>query len=171
LSDVGRRSARGDRSPTPPYQASHITFSCAAAAAASSSITLQPIIEKILGGKAQKMVYERGGSATARLVNTSKKERSSFVLGNQEILQLARWACAIEAHYGQPMDMEWAKDGESGELYIVQARPETAQSRKDAGTLKTYRLKKVDAGGGFIVGHYTLVEGQSDESFKPFAKP
>ncbi len=106
------------------------------------SDTLQPIIEKILGGKAQKMVYARGGSATGKLVNTSKKERSSFVLGDQEILELARWACAIEAHYGQPMDMEWAKDGESGELYIVQARPETVQSRKDAGTLKTYRLKK-----------------------------
>ncbi|MHB1188910.1 phosphoenolpyruvate synthase [Thiobacillus sp.] len=106
------------------------------------SDTLQPIIEKILGGKAQKMVYARGGSATAKLVNTSKKERSSFVLGDQEILQLARWACVIEAHYGQPMDMEWAKDGESGELYIVQARPETVQSRKEAGTLKTYRLKK-----------------------------
>lgn len=105
------------------------------------SDTLQPIIEKILGGKAQKMVYARGGSATAKLVNTSKKERSSFVLGDQEILQLARWACTIEAHYGQPMDMEWAKDGETGELYIVQARPETVQSRREAGTLKTYRLK------------------------------
>ncbi|NDP38969.1 MAG: phosphoenolpyruvate synthase [Rhodoferax sp.] len=105
------------------------------------SDTLQPIIEKILGGKAQKMVYAHDGSATAKLVNTSKKERSSFVLGDKEILQLARWACTIEAHYGQPMDMEWAKDGETGELYIVQARPETVQARKDAGTLKTYRLK------------------------------
>ena len=105
------------------------------------SDTLQPIIEKVLGGKAQKMVYARDGSATAKLVNTSKKERSSFVLGNKEILQLARWACAIEAHYGQPMDMEWAKDGETGELYIVQARPETVQARREAGTLKTYRLK------------------------------
>ncbi len=105
------------------------------------SDTLQPIIEKILGAKAQKMVYARDGSATAKLVNTSKKERSSFVLGDKEILQLARWACAIEAHYGQPMDMEWAKDGETGELYIVQARPETVQARREAGTLKTYRLK------------------------------
>ncbi len=105
------------------------------------SDTLQPIIEKILGAKAQKMVYARDGSATAKLVNTSKKERSSFVLGDKEILQLARWACAIEVHYGQPMDMEWAKDGETGEIYVVQARPETVQSRKEAGTLKTYRLK------------------------------
>lgn len=106
------------------------------------SASLQPIIEKTLGGKAQKMIYARGNNATSKLVNTSKKERSSFVLSDDEVLQLARWACTIEAHYGQPMDMEWAKDGETGELYIVQARPETVQSRREAGTLKTYRLKK-----------------------------
>jgi pyruvate,water dikinase len=105
------------------------------------SASLQPIIEKCLGGKAQKMVYARSG-ATSKLVATSKKERSSFVLKDDEILQLARWACAIEAHYGQPMDMEWAKDGKSGELYIVQARPETVQSRKAAGKIQTYRLKQ-----------------------------
>ncbi|MBE0620585.1 MAG: phosphoenolpyruvate synthase [Burkholderiales bacterium] len=104
--------------------------------------SLKPIIEKSLGAKAKKMIYARGGSATAKLVDTSAKERSSFVLKDEEILQLARWACAIEAHYGQPMDMEWAKDGGSGELYIVQARPETVQSRKEAGSLKSYRLKK-----------------------------
>jgi pyruvate,water dikinase len=102
---------------------------------------LQPIIEKTLGGKARKMIYASGSSATSKLVNTSKKERSSFVLNDDEVLQLARWACAIEAHYGQPMDMEWAKDGETGELFVVQARPETVQSRRDAGTLKTYKLK------------------------------
>ncbi|MGZ5226222.1 MAG: PEP/pyruvate-binding domain-containing protein, partial [Burkholderiales bacterium] len=52
-----------------------------------------------------------------------------------------RWTCAIEKHYGQPMDIEWAKDGETGKLYIVQARPETVQSRKEAGALKSYQLK------------------------------
>ena len=103
---------------------------------------LRPIIEKSLGAKAKKMIYAHGGAATAKLVDTSEKERSSFVLDDGEILQLARWACAIEAHYGQPMDMEWAKDGGSGELYIVQARPETVQSRREAGSLKSYRLKK-----------------------------
>jgi len=103
---------------------------------------VQPIVEKKLGGKAQKMIYARGNNATSKLVNTSKKERASFVLTDDEVLQLARWACMIEAHYGQPMDMEWAKDGESGEIYIVQARPETVQSRREAVTLKTYRLKK-----------------------------
>ena len=59
---------------------------------------------------------------------------------DEEILQLARWACAIEKHYGKPMDIEWAKDGDSGELFIVQARPETVHSQRAAGVLKTYRL-------------------------------
>jgi pyruvate, water dikinase len=103
---------------------------------------LRPIIEKRLGRKARKMIYATGGQATSKLVDTSKKERASFVLDDEEVLKLGRWACAIEAHYGQPMDIEWAKDGETGELSIVQARPETVQSRKDVGTLKTYRLKK-----------------------------
>ncbi len=101
---------------------------------------LKPIIEKTLGAKAKKMVYAASGRTSSKLVVTSAKERSSFVLDDEEILQLARWACAIEAHYGQPMDMEWAKDGGSGELFIVQARPETVQSRREAGTLKTFRL-------------------------------
>ncbi|WP_051609533.1 phosphoenolpyruvate synthase [Fodinicurvata fenggangensis] len=103
---------------------------------------LQPVIEKTLGSKAKKMIYASGRQATSKLVDTKKKERASFVLNDDEVLQLARWACAIEAHYGQPMDIEWAKDGETGELAIVQARPETVQSRRDAGTLKTYWLKK-----------------------------
>ena len=106
------------------------------------SPSLNPVLEKTLGGKAQKMIYSRGGDATSMLKETSKKERSTFVLSDAEVLQLARWACAIEAHYGQPMDMEWAKDGGTNQLFIVQARPETVQSRREAGTLKTYRLKK-----------------------------
>ncbi len=104
--------------------------------------SLQPIIEKTLGAKDQKMVYARGSDATSKLVNTTKKERSRFVLDDDEVIQLAHWASAIEEHYGQPMDMEWAKDGETGKLYIVQARPETVQSRKEAGTLKSYHLKE-----------------------------
>ncbi|GMV63458.1 MAG: phosphoenolpyruvate synthase [Parvibaculum sp.] len=102
---------------------------------------LTPIIEKALGGKALKMLYASGGERATRNVPTSKAERASFVLDDQEILQLARWACTIEAHYGIPMDMEWAKDGSTGALYIVQARPETVQSRKEAGALKSYRIK------------------------------
>ncbi|KPP98874.1 phosphoenolpyruvate synthase [Marinobacter sp. HL-58] len=100
---------------------------------------VRPIVEKTLGGKGQKMIYGTGKSPT-KLVATSKQERASFVLDDDEVLQLARWARAIEEHYGQPMDMEWAKDGETGELYIVQARPETIQSRKEAATLRSYQM-------------------------------
>ena len=96
-----------------------------------SDSALTPIIEKKLGEKAQKMIY---ADATAhnrrRNVPTSKAERAAFVLNDDDILQLARWACTIEDHYGRPMDMEWAKDGETGEMFIVQARPETVQSRR-----------------------------------------
>jgi pyruvate, water dikinase len=100
---------------------------------------LVPIVEKKLGRKAVKLIYGGTGEAT-RKVPTSKAERAGFVLTDAEILELARWACTIERHYGRPMDMEWAKDGRSGELYIVQARPETVQSRREAGALRSYRL-------------------------------
>lgn len=103
---------------------------------------LTPIVEKELGRKQKKMVYAKGGSATTKNVDTPKKDRSRFVLSDDEILQLARWACAIERHYQKPMDMEWAKDGETDELYIVQARPETVESHKEAASLKTYSLKE-----------------------------
>ena len=103
---------------------------------------LQPIIEKVKGSKEKKMVYATEGSETIENVDTSGKERQAFVLSDEEILQLARWAVAIESHYGKPMDMEWAKDGNTEELYIVQARPETVQSQKSASSLKTYKLKE-----------------------------
>ncbi len=102
----------------------------------------KPILRKQLGGKEQKMVYARCAGQTTRSIDTSARERHSFVLTDDEILQLARWAVVIERHYRQPMDMEWAKDGDSGELFIVQARPETVQSRKQAGVLKTYSLRQ-----------------------------
>ncbi|NJN01577.1 MAG: phosphoenolpyruvate synthase [Leptolyngbyaceae cyanobacterium RM1_1_2] len=102
----------------------------------------RPIIEKTLGGKTKKMVYTDDGSKdTVQTVDTTGKERKTFVLNDDEILQLARWATLIEAHYGGPMDMEWAKDGNTGELFIVQARPETVQSQRAVGKLKTYKLK------------------------------
>ena len=93
---------------------------------------LAPIIEKKLGAKAQKMIYAADGEHPTRNVPTSKREREAFVLSDEEILRLARWAALIERHYGCPMDMEWAKDGETGEMFIVQARPETVQSRREA---------------------------------------
>ncbi len=101
---------------------------------------LTPIIHRKLGLKAQKTVYAEQGSAT-RSVPTSEAEQASYVLKDEEVLQLARWALVIERHYGMPMDMEWARDGQTGELFIVQARPETVQARKAVGVLKTYSLK------------------------------
>ena len=101
----------------------------------------QPILEKSLGDKKRKVIYARNGRGT-RTVNTTKKKRKSFVLNDAEILRLAKWACAIEDHYKKPMDIEWAKDGDKGEIFILQARPETVQALKKAGSLKTYRLKE-----------------------------
>jgi pyruvate,water dikinase len=103
---------------------------------------LIPIIEKNLGAKEKKLVYAVGGTRTTRNLDTARDERTSFVLSNAEILTLARWAVTIEAHYGKAMDIEWAKDGGSGRLFIVQARPETVQSRREAGYLKTYEMQQ-----------------------------
>jgi len=100
---------------------------------------LIPIVEKERGLKEEKVIYdEDAGGVTA--VETQEGEREAFVLSEDEILQLARWGQAIEDHYGRPMDIEWGKDGESGELFILQARPETVQARKAAGALKTFSL-------------------------------
>ncbi len=101
-----------------------------------------PIIGKTMGEKEKKIIYARGGTKTTKTVETSSKERRSFALNNEEILTLSRWTCAIEEHYGRPMDIEWAKDGETEQIFIVQARPETVQSQKEAASLKTYKLKK-----------------------------
>jgi pyruvate, water dikinase len=102
---------------------------------------LMPIIERRRGQKLKKLVYGHGARTTLPMP-TSRRERESLVLNDDEILTLARWAVAIERHYGRPMDIEWAKDGRSRELFIVQARPETVQSRKTASALKTYSLKR-----------------------------
>ena len=101
---------------------------------------LKPIIEKRLGGKAVKMVYGSEGEAFTRNVPTSRNERAAFALDDADILALARWACEIERHYGCPMDIEWAKAGDSGKVYVVQARPETVQSRKDAGVIRSCQV-------------------------------
>jgi pyruvate,water dikinase len=111
---------------------------------------LSPIVDKVKGSKEKKMIYASEGSETTTTVETSGKERQTFVLNDAEILQLARWAVAIEAHYQTPMDMEWAKDGETGQLFIVQARPETVQSQRSSSSIKTYKLK--DQGSQLLKG-------------------
>jgi len=98
------------------------------------------IIERRLGTKERKMVYRKGGTGT-RQVRVSRKDREQYVLSDDEVLQLARWACAIEEHYGKSMDIEWAKDGHTGKLFIVQARPETVHTAQPA-KLRTYVLEE-----------------------------
>ena len=102
---------------------------------------LVPVMEKKRGGKTEKMVYARDGERTTRTVPTSLAERAAYVLDDAEILSLARWATVIERHYGRPMDMEWAKDGNTGELFVLQARPETVQSRAGDAAFRSYRIK------------------------------
>ncbi|MEQ9670156.1 phosphoenolpyruvate synthase [Coleofasciculus sp. G2-EDA-02] len=107
----------------------------------------RPILEKRLGSKEIKMIYDIGGSKLTKNVPVSEPEQVKYAINDEEILQLARWGCIIEDHYSEvrgvytPMDIEWAKDGETGELYIVQARPETVQSQKSKSVLKSYQLK------------------------------
>jgi pyruvate,water dikinase len=135
-----------------------------------SQSSLVPIIEKTLGQKAQKMIYAQDADSPTRNVPTSKAERVAFVLNDDDILTLARWACVIENHYGRAMDMEWAKDGDTGELFIVQARPETVQSRKEASALKSYRIKSkgrklvsgLSIGEAVVSGRVCLIESPRD---------
>jgi pyruvate, water dikinase len=103
---------------------------------------LVPILSKRCGSKKQKLIYALRGPKSTRMVKTRVAEREALVLGDDDILTLARWAVAIEKHYGRPMDMEWARDDASGELYCVQARPETVHSQKQSGAFKSYRLVK-----------------------------
>jgi pyruvate,water dikinase len=106
----------------------------------------RPILQKILGSKEFKLVYDTGVESVKN-VPVPIEDRQRFSISDDEIIQLARWACIIEEHYSAkrgrptPMDIEWAKDGQTGELFIVQARPETVESRKDANLIELYRLK------------------------------
>ncbi|MEW6591806.1 MAG: phosphoenolpyruvate synthase [Pseudomonadota bacterium] len=96
------------------------------------------VVRRELGGKATRMVW-RGGATV--IEDTPPDLRRQFALTDAEVLELARQAMAIEAHYGRPMDVEWAKDGDTGELFIVQARPETVKAR-GVGELERYRLER-----------------------------
>jgi pyruvate,water dikinase len=108
----------------------------------------RPILQKRLGSKEYKLVYDIGGGKMTRNVPVSPAERQRYVLADDDILTLARWAGVIEDHYSAkrrcptPMDMEWAKDGLTGELFIVQARPETVQAQKAADVLERYHLQQ-----------------------------
>ena len=98
------------------------------------------IVEKKLGSKEKRLIYSEQGGTEQQ--DVSEEDRRRFVLNDDEILKLANWACIIEEHYQKPMDIEWAKDGVTGELFIVQARPETVHSQRDIARLQTYILEE-----------------------------
>ncbi len=103
----------------------------------------QSIVRKTLGGKAIKMVYtnDTDHGKTVETVDVEVNERMQFCINNAEVQELAKQAMIIEQHYKRPMDIEWAKDGADGKIYIVQARPETVKSRSDKNIIERYRLK------------------------------
>ncbi len=107
----------------------------------------RPIIGKRLGTKEEMMVYTSDQRRPTKNVDTPESMRRSFCINDDEILQLAKWAAIIEDHYGKPMDIEWAKNGDGdyegdGKLYIVQARPETVHSQKASNVIETYVLNE-----------------------------
>ncbi|MEZ4743840.1 MAG: phosphoenolpyruvate synthase [Bdellovibrionota bacterium] len=108
----------------------------------------RPILQKHAGTKEYKLIYDIGGSKMVKNIPVAASDRKRFSITDDEILKLARWACDIEDHYSKvnsnytPMDMEWAKDGLTGELYILQARPETVVSQRKAATLELYHIKQ-----------------------------
>jgi pyruvate,water dikinase len=108
----------------------------------------RPILQKLLGSKEFKLVYDIGGGRMTKNLPVPPVDRARFAIGDDEILALARWACQIEDHYSArlgrptPMDIEWAKDGRTGELFVVQARPETVQSQTRPEAIEVHCLKK-----------------------------
>ncbi len=106
------------------------------------------IISKTIGSKEIKMIYTKDGSKPTKNIKVPEPDQKRFCLSDKEIITLAKYATAIEDHYSKkaghfkPMDMEWAKDGNTGELFIVQARPETVHSQKDKNKIKKYILKE-----------------------------
>ncbi|PAY07889.1 phosphoenolpyruvate synthase [Bradyrhizobium sp. UFLA03-84] len=139
------------------------------------------VLSRHLGAKDKRMVYGRG-HATTRNVRTSATERRRFCISDQDVLKLAGYAIAVEDHYSvkaampMPMDIEWAKDGKNGELYIIQARPETVASRKSPAALNSYTLKSSGrelargraVGEKIATGDIRLVATKRDlRAFKP----
>ncbi len=125
------------------------------------------VLRRLLGDKAVKMVLVEGRTThTTRNIPTPKSDRDRFCLSDADVLELADFAVTIENHYGRPMDIEWAKDGLDGKLYIVQARPETVASQRQADVLETYVLdgagevvtKGRSVGGGIAAGGARVID-------------
>ncbi|MFT7324379.1 MAG: pyruvate,water dikinase, partial [Psychrobacter glaciei] len=105
------------------------------------------VIRRNLGSKHKKMIYGDEGSTTksVKTVDVEKQDRMQFSLSTEELTSLAKQAMTIEKHYGQAMDIEWAKDGDTNEIFIVQARPETVKSRQDSNVMERYIINTTDA--------------------------
>src|SRR5712691_9738063 len=116
-----------------------------------------PVIRRGLGSKSQKMVLGDQGSAglSVKTVEVAEADRNRFCLSDHDVIELARFALHIEEHYQRPMDIEWAKDGADGKIYILQARPETVKSRKSGDGQERYRLKQKSEilATGRAIGH------------------
>ncbi|HRK57054.1 MAG TPA: phosphoenolpyruvate synthase, partial [Burkholderiaceae bacterium] len=131
-----------------------------------------PIIRRALGSKLIKMEFEQGAGEgkTVRTVDVPDTQRHRFSIADEDVLELARYALAIEKHYGRPMDIEWGKDGVDGELYILQARPETVKSQLESHTQQRFKLKEESnvlttgraIGQKIGVGRVRIVQSVSD---------
>jgi pyruvate,water dikinase len=116
-----------------------------------------PLVRRGLGSKLQKMVFADQVSAgrSVKTVDVAEADRDRFCLSDEDVIELARFALRIEEHYQRPMDIEWAKDGADGRIYILQARPETVKSRKSGEGQERYRLKQHSEvlASGRAIGH------------------
>lgn len=132
------------------------------------------IISRTIGTKQVKLVY--GKTKGVKQARVSQKDRNTFCITNEDVLQLAKWGRIIESHYNTPQDIEWAKDGKTGKLYIVQARPETVEARSSHAVVETYKLKKTSkvAAIGIAVGQKigagTVRVIEKPEQMKTFKK-
>ncbi|HYM69413.1 MAG TPA: phosphoenolpyruvate synthase [bacterium] len=141
----------------------------------------KPVLWRKLGAKELRLVYDEAGHRLQN-VPVAPERRATFSISDEEVLQLARWAVAIEEHYSRkrhealPMDIEWAKDGQTGELFIVQARPETVHSQKKGPVVRTYRLRETGkvlaeglaVGEAIAVGKARVIESpQGMDAFQP----
>lgn len=142
----------------------------------------RPILKKVMGSKEYKLVYDEGGNKQVKNVPVPQDQRQQFALDDNAILSLSRWACAIEDHFSlkrgkaTPMDIEWAQDGRTGELFILQARPETVLSQRGRSHLETYKLERRGAllvsgrsvGDKIATGRIHILQGaQSLSEFQP----
>jgi pyruvate,water dikinase len=132
----------------------------------------KPIVYRTMGSKEQMVIYSDTSVSNIEWVQTSPTQRDQFVLSDSEVEVLGRWSLAIEKHYKMPMDIEWAKDGGTGKLFIVQARPETVQSHAKRISLKEFSFKSKEnplligkaVGRSIVTGKVSIVKSLADRN-------